>query len=295
MTRVSVGIQDLAPVVFRLGREGEFFVWSISLDDSADGQRKKIFVVAGFLGDSEDWFEVERLWEKRIKSEGLSYFRATECYSLTGEFIKLVKQYGAPTARDKSGVLLDDLKLLIKSSNLQAFCLGVSIDDYKTVRDEPNGHLVLEQDPYIQAHKMLIYAVARVVRASESPSPVAFCYDEHSKAAMLQKDWAKFKENHPMAAECMATLMPLDDKTTPAVQAADLIAHSTKRYFENRIDKNIPIQRAGSAVELAELAEWARSLCRVWFWEKNQLREFVSACVEVYEKGFREPETDIFW
>ena len=35
-------------------------MYSISIDDSTDGLRKKIFVVAGFLGDSEDWFEVER-------------------------------------------------------------------------------------------------------------------------------------------------------------------------------------------------------------------------------------------
>ena len=50
--------------------------------------------MAGFLGGSEDWFEVERHWEKRVKDEGLAYFRATECFSLTGQFNELVKKHG---------------------------------------------------------------------------------------------------------------------------------------------------------------------------------------------------------
>jgi hypothetical protein len=73
---------------------GNSLVFSISVDDSTDGQREKIFVVAGFLGDSQDWFEVERLWEKRVKEDGLSYFRATECFGLTGQFNELVRNTG---------------------------------------------------------------------------------------------------------------------------------------------------------------------------------------------------------
>ncbi len=99
-------------------------VFSISIDDSTDGLRKKIFVVAGFLGDSQDWFEVERLWEKRVEDEGLLYFRATECFSLTGQFNELVKKYGPTQTREKTNVLLEDLKLIIKASDLHAFCLG---------------------------------------------------------------------------------------------------------------------------------------------------------------------------
>ena len=259
-------------------------MFSISLDDSHDGQKKKIFVVGGFLGDSADWFEVERHWEKRVKDEELAYFRATECFSLRGEFQRLVTKYGAVQARKKSEVLLEDLKLIIKASNLRAFCLGISIEDYIAVRDEPDGHLVLQDDPYMHAHEVLIYDVARVVCASPYRSPVAFSYDEHNKAAALQGGWASYKERHPLAAECMATLMPLDDKKVPALQAADLIAHTTKRYFEFRIDNNLPMQRAGSEVELAELKEWARQICRVWFWDKEHLREIVRDSVESVQK-----------
>jgi hypothetical protein len=49
-------------------------MYSISIDDSTDGLKKKIFVVAGFLGDSEDWFEVERHWEKELKMRGSRIF-----------------------------------------------------------------------------------------------------------------------------------------------------------------------------------------------------------------------------
>ncbi len=142
---------------------------------------------------------------------------------------------------------------------------------------------------------MLIYAVARVVHASLYRSPVAFSYDEHSKAAALQNGRHDFKERHPLAAECMATLTPLDDKRVPALQAADLITHTAKRYFENRIDNQIPMKRAGSELDLGELKEWARSLCRVWFWNKERLREIVQSSIEAHKGGSRGLETDVFW
>jgi len=45
------------------------------IDDSADAQQKTVYSVAGFVADSTVWFDVERYWSMRLKSEGLDYFR----------------------------------------------------------------------------------------------------------------------------------------------------------------------------------------------------------------------------
>jgi hypothetical protein len=91
------------------------------MDDSADEKRQKVFVVAGFIGDTEEWFEVERHWNARLERDGLAYFRATEHNSLTGEFLKLVKAYGPHKAREIATNLISDLKGIIKSGSEREF------------------------------------------------------------------------------------------------------------------------------------------------------------------------------
>ncbi|HWF13326.1 MAG TPA: hypothetical protein VG272_06295, partial [Candidatus Acidoferrales bacterium] len=41
-----------------------------------------------FVGKFGDWVKLKNSWNKRLKRDGLTYFRATEYYSLRGEFAK---------------------------------------------------------------------------------------------------------------------------------------------------------------------------------------------------------------
>jgi hypothetical protein len=281
-------MRDLASVFFRHRSNGAFFVLSFNMDDSADSKREKVFVVAGFLGNSVEWFEVERKWEARVKLDGLDYFHAKDFTGkLHGEAkSKLEEKYGKEEAGKKAKELLEDLKSLIKRSSLLAFCFGILMKDYVLVRGEANGEMVLQSDPYLHAHEQLIYIVAtRACKTGGRPG-IAFVYDESNKAKLLQGQWKEFKERCPLAAECMTTLSPMDDKTTPAIQVADLIAHTTKRYFENRLDKGLDIPMAApSQVDLAEFSEWKGILASVAFWEKDYLRELVKVSMEEYKKN----------
>ena len=119
------------------------------MDDSADQKRERIFVVAGFLGQSEVWFETGRHWKARLEKEGLDYFRATECHSLTGEFEKL-KKHGLDKARDIRDEMLSDLWSIVKAANLLGFCFLEPTPDYNEVLSEPYSEYVFEKDPYVQ-------------------------------------------------------------------------------------------------------------------------------------------------
>jgi hypothetical protein len=52
--------------------------------------------------------------------------------------------------------VLRDLKQLVATSNLYAFCMGVLMDDYRQVSSEPDGEIVLNKDPYVFAHQMFV-------------------------------------------------------------------------------------------------------------------------------------------
>jgi len=262
--RRSVYTHDLDGVFFRQ-RKGKYCVFTFNMDDSADANRQKVVVVAGFVGDSSEWFDVERHWEERIHLEGLEYFRTTEFR------MSLKRKYGPQEGRERADGLLLDLKLIVKASNLEAFGLGVLMQDYIAVREEITDS-VLESDPYIHAHEHLIYQVAEAACAHPQKHGVAFIYDQHDKAKFLQAQWDEFKARNPLVSECMTTLAPMDDKTTPAIQVADLMAHTTKLYFEDRIDKELPLVTFNSEKDMGPLQEWAKRLKSLIFWDKKFLR-----------------------
>src|ERR1700691_3947900 len=153
------------------------------MDDSADHGRKTVFSVGGFVGDSEQWFELERHWERALRHAGVDYFRTYDCVNLEGEFRKkLVDVHGLTTARVIADALLADLKQIIATSNIFAVCLAVLMEDYRLVASEPDGSIVLNPDPYVYAHYQLIGLVLDEFMKHSSFEVCAFLYDESSKA-----------------------------------------------------------------------------------------------------------------
>jgi len=200
------------------------------MDDSADSERKKVFSVAGFVGKADVWFDIEQEWNARLERDGIDYFKTSDCINLKGEFErKLVDCHGMTTARVIADAILRDLRKIVARSPMYGYSLGVLMEDYRTVLAEPDGAIVLNPDPYIFAHHVLIGKVCDDVHALPRDEVVAFLYDEHSKATLLKESWAGFKEQNPTWAQHAGTLAPLDDKTHAPIQMADLLAHATTK------------------------------------------------------------------
>jgi hypothetical protein len=244
------------------------------MDDSADAKQKTVFSVSGFIGDSAKWFDVERYWNRRLQSEGLAYFRTYDCVHLEGEFkTKLVDRYGLTTARVIANAVLLDLKQIVATSELFAYCFGVWMDDYRLVASEPDGEIVLNKDPYVFAHLQAIGLVLDEVYRFPRQEIVAFQYDLHSKAELLQTGWPRFQECNPNFAKSAGTLAPVDDKNTVPIQVADLLAHTTTRTF-----KQLPDDPEGAQLRLKG---WlTRNLMRVAYADATYLRKLVAANVK---------------
>jgi len=264
MQRISV--VDLAPFFFGK-RRGTFCVLGFYMDDSADAGRKTVFSVAGFLGYEEDWPDLENKWEARVKRDGLDYFRTYDCKSMSGEFGKLADKHGLTTARVLADAMLKDLKEMVHNAPLLAYCFGVPMDDFQEVIKNPDAELVLTADPYIAAHQQIIILVAVDACSLKIPRPVAFIYDQHANAKQLASSWDDFKANNPDSAKCMTTLAPLDDKTTPALQVADLIANTTTEIFVAQNNDGVRAE--------AIIREWLPQLQSFAFWTKDYLLNHV--------------------
>jgi hypothetical protein len=264
-----VHLGDLAPFLLgKAAKTGRFFVLGFCMDDSADGKRAVVFSVAGFLGQTAPWFELERLWEARLKRDGIAYFRMTEYINWQGEFRKLADKYGLTTARVIADALVRDLKQLIRDTpTLGGFSLGVLMPDFRQVISELK-RVPFDKDPYVFAHQQLIGLMAEKVHESKHPDIVACTYDEHSKAKELQNSWVDFKEANPTVAQYLGTLAPLDDKVNASIQIADLLAHTTTAAFVSR--------HKDPAAGIAELQEWLPSLVAVAYVNREYLRALLA-------------------
>jgi hypothetical protein len=78
-------------------------VYHCFLDDSKDQNQRRLLVSAGFLGTKNDWHHLRIAWKKRLKKDGLEYFKTSEYKMLDGEFSKFkTAAYPPPTGREKA-------------------------------------------------------------------------------------------------------------------------------------------------------------------------------------------------
>jgi hypothetical protein len=242
-------------------------VVGLSLDDSADRRREIVFSVAGFIGYPGPWFEIERKWEARVKRDGISYWRTAEYISMKGEFRKLADRHGLTTARVIADALHKDLKALIHEHPLMAFCLAVLMPDFNEVVNE-SKRLHFNRDPYIFAHHQVIGLACKEVLRTKAKPVIAVTFDEHSKAANLQDSWLDFKEKNPLCATVLGTIAPLDDKTNPCIQIADLIAHTTTNAYRHGYKDQDAVR--------AKLKEWLPRMQVCAFVDKKYLRRVIA-------------------
>lgn len=243
-------------------------MFSFSGDDSSDGQQKKVFVLAGILAETRDWFDAENKWESRVRSLGLNYFRTTECFSLQGEFIKLVKMHGPDEARRLANNLHDELKEILKRPTFQICCLYGIFDDYRAARlSVEDWETPIELIPYIYAHHELVYRVS--IEAAKAGQCIAFLFDCHNKAKLIGDSLEEFKRLRPEASEGIGTFTTGDDKKIPALQMADCVAHTARRLFEDKRDVENETENVADfkAVfpNVRWLAKWKRSYLREMF------------------------------
>jgi Protein of unknown function (DUF3800) len=241
------------------------------MDDSSDQKQQQVFVVAGFLGKTTVWFEVERHWNARLRKDGLDYFRAADYNSMSGEFEKLKTKH-KDDADEAASDLVTDLKLIIKSADLGAFCFMGPMELYRDVRATEYGDLVLERNPFFKGHEQIIYQVAKSAGQHGISGPIAFVIDENMQAPAFVANWGEFKRNHPTTSKWMGSITAMDDKTCVPLQTADLIANTTKRAYQSRWQD--------PDADLAELRQWSRSLMWVGYWNEEYLTALVDSAVD---------------
>lgn len=203
----------------------------VYVDDSSDERQEKAVVAGAFVGTAKQWSGLKLSWQRRLKQDGLRYFRSTEYYSLRGEFARYRDsvKYPKPAGSNAATALRDDLDGVIKKSGVMGMAVAIPMKMYKHIRETEFGAKeIFSEDAFESALQSLINQCAMTSREEFNGIPLAFICDDSPSSARIAKTYGEFKALNTEVSQYLGGLVHQDDKYFPQLQAADLMAHLAK-------------------------------------------------------------------
>jgi hypothetical protein len=173
----------------------------------------------------------------------MKYFSSSESMSLTGEFRRFrdPAKYPKPKGRELANAIRNDLMDILRSSQVPGFGLGVILKDYRAVQKSARARRILNSNPYEQAYLMMMIIIAGSCEdhmpGLAATETVAYLCDEHDRSANVAGIYDTLKQSNPTCAKWMGSLGYMDNKKSPALQAADLLAGICKQALITYIQK----------------------------------------------------------
>lgn len=205
------------------------------IDDSADRNRERVVISGAVLGKPDDWRYLTKYWSKRLKRDGIEYFKSSHCNHLRGPFFKFVSQehYPPPKGREAADRIRRDLDKIIEKSSLCSIGIVIPIQVYQRMKQEPKYSSFLPTDPYHWAVQSVWRESSKMLREElRGKHVVSFAHDDSDNFHVLHKLFLDYKRQNPKDSRVLRDFVPLDDKVHPPVQAADAVADITSRYAE---------------------------------------------------------------
>jgi len=198
------------------------------IDDSAD-QSKSIAAVAGaFLGNSDQWNKLTMAWDARLAAESANYYRSTALRAWRRPFFRYQKRdlYTVEEARSAEAALRSDLEAIIKESGVIGFAHYIPLEMYNRVRETvPMAGEIFPKDAFEAALQSLIRDCAvEFINHYGREHRLSFVCDESDSAHIIREAYQAFKKYNVGFTDILGTLTFADDKVTPPLQAADMMA-----------------------------------------------------------------------
>jgi hypothetical protein len=199
------------------------------IDDSGSGGDSTYYVLAGYLSTVEEWGCFAAEWREELsKNPPLGYFKSSEAESLKGEFAGF--SAGIRNAR------IDRLIEIIRNRALHAISVRMKQKDY----DEILRSAIPEDwdNPYFYLFTLMVLALPRssgiILRMNDRIGVVFDRQSPAKKASPTERRAAHIYERARAfipAASHLGSVSYRDDKGFVPLQAADLLAWQTRRFW----------------------------------------------------------------
>jgi hypothetical protein len=225
-------------------------LWRVFIDDSADGKRQSHVLGGALIGRKAGWHAFDKRWYKALHaSPRIEYFHQKEFGVSDGEFRKFRDQERWPKPAGKIAMheKLERLHKIIREARIVALGVTVTIPDYERVRaSHPRAKYFISSDAFDWALQSVIFESVKAIRRVDESARIAFVSDNSNRAARYSDIYSSFKRRNPIAARSMLEISHIDDEKCPGLQAADMIAATTKAVVDHHketgeINKELPL------------------------------------------------------
>jgi hypothetical protein len=204
------------------------------IDDSADERQEKVVIAGAFIGRMGQWSEIKTKWRRRLRREGIEYFRSTEYNSLSGQFFKFRDpvKYPKPAGSKAAKQLRNDLEEIVRKSKTVGVAVCIPMPLFNSFRERNSTTAQIFTEPFQLALQLLFKELSNAVKAEIGDGHcLTFVVDDSSSAQRIEKVYLEFKRINPELALNMEGLTHLNDKTCPPLQVADMMASIAKEVY----------------------------------------------------------------
>lgn len=206
-------------------------------DESQDGNRERVWVMAGYVGIAQEWENFTRIWGEALSRHGLSEFHMADCEHGVREFKTKSPNERAELQREFIGI--------INRSHIVGAAGGIMLNAYndllpyfKQVRRMPSGSNISGSlaDPYFLAFQFVIELAVKNARSLGMPEneQITLVFDMHDLRAraevifhsLLQStnlDYVRFIDRRVEFG---------DSHNFVPIQASDILAYEYRRYLD---------------------------------------------------------------
>jgi len=220
---ISGGLNGTIPKEIQEARRKKIIVRMLCVyaDDSTDGNKERVFAVAGVMGTQEEWDVLEVKWLERT---GGIPFHTTDCEAGWGKY--------RDVPQEERRLLYRDLMVLLTSSNLSGYGSVVDLQSYLEVFGHDSPTI-----PYIFCFVTTVAHLVKWTRLIIPKQEVKFTFDTNPEmqfnAGFIYNEYLIKHPEYKDAASQMTKEISFASSETVGIQVADLFSFETMKRLSN--------------------------------------------------------------
>ena len=235
-------------------------------DESGKHDAHQVIVFNGLVDKPEPWIAFFEKWHSLLRQYELPYFHAVQALRHSVAYGTMKRG----TAEDRAKDVLPFVDAITHGIEV-GIQVAVDVAAYKSAHQKLHNRF--GGDPHLFAFYL---AISEILRYWQTPKHLTFGMildDEEKKAKLCYDLWTKLKMIVPEVREQITTICFADDKTEPALQAADLFCYLCRLESERRFfGKPHPYQALFDALRPAP---GHRMRSPGGFYGKQQINDYV--------------------
>lgn len=193
------------------------------IDDSGSGGDSPWFVLAGYTSSKEAWDRFDSAWFETLQlPPSIGVFKASQAESLKGGF--------AGFTRDQADAKIAALIRVIQGHAVRALHIRVKQKHYNRII-RANGLPAIWDDPYYFLFMGLVSMAVSTEKHLGENDPVEFIFDSNQRLEAPSKRLRRQMDEIHLFANRIVDVRFQNDRDTPGLQAADLLAWQVRRRF----------------------------------------------------------------